>query len=222
MEPGPLWSRYFRTFYEPGTLGDGLAAHPRWVGALILGAVLTVASVLIVPAEAWEAMMREQAMSSGQPVPENMEAMGATIMRVGAVVGGAVFWFVWAFLTAGLAMFAFAFVLGDDGRYRQYLSATAHSMLIVATGSLLLAPLRAIRSDAQLTLSVGTFFGDLGSGYLARLLTSMDLFMLWSVVVLAIFASRIDRRRSVGSAAGVLFTFILGLLALFALIPRPV
>jgi hypothetical protein len=67
---------------------------------------------------------------------------------------------------------------------------------------------------------VGTFFGDLGSGYVARLLSSLDLFLLWSVFVLAIGASRIDRGRSVGSAAGVLYVMVLGVMALMALIPR--
>jgi hypothetical protein len=220
MSKNPLWRRVLSTFYEPAALGDELAAEPRWLGALVLGAVLTVASSLLIPAEVWQTMMREQLMASGQEMPPGVEEMGANIFRIWAVVGGSIFWAIWTFLVAGVATVAFAFVLGDEGRYRQYLAATSHALVIVAVGALLLVPLRIAQSDPQLTLNVGTFFGAPDSGYVARLLSSVDLFMLWSMVVLAIAATRIDTRRSFGSAAAVLFAFVFVVLALLALIPR--
>lgn len=218
--PRPLWRRALATFYEPASVGGELAEHPRWFGAALLGVVFVVASVLLIPGDIWQAMLREQMIASGQTMPEAMGENLGRFMQIWGVLGGGLFWVVWIMLTASIATFLFAFVLGDKGGFRQYLAATAHALLIPAIGSLLLVPLRVAREDPQLTLNLGVFFGGLDDGYLARLLQSMDLFLLWSIVALAIMASRIDTRRSVGSGVGVLATAVLGLLALIALIPR--
>ncbi len=220
-EPSPLWRRVLSTFYEPASVGAEVAERPRWGGAALLGVVFVVASVLLIPAEIWQAMMRQQLVASGQPIPEGMGENMGRFMQIWGIVGGGLFWVVWILLTASLTTFVLAFVLGDKGGFRQYLAATAHALLIPAVGSLALVPLRVARQDPQLTLNLGTFFGGLESGYFARLLQGMDLFLLWSVVALAIMASRIDPRRSVGSAVGALGTVIVALLALVALIPRP-
>lgn len=220
-DPRPLWRRALATFYEPAVVGAELAEHPRWFGAALLGVIFVVASVLLIPAEIWQAMIRQQMVASGQPLPEGMGENMGRFMQIWGVVGGGLFWVVWILLTASIATFVFAFVLGDKGGFRQYLAATAHALLIPAIGSLMLVPLRVAREDPQLTLNVGTFFGGLDAGYLARLLRGMDLFLLWSIVALAIMASRIDPRRSVGSGVAVLAVVVLGLLALVALIPQP-
>lgn len=220
--PVPFWRRAPWVFYAPARLGDELARHPRWVGAVLLGAALVVVSTLLIPAELWQEMMREQMMAAGQEAGAGATEMGATVFRISAVVGGAIFWFIWTLLLAGVAAVAFGFILGDEGRYRQYLAATSHALLIAAVGGLLTVPLRIAGGNPQLTLNVGTFFGDLGSGYLARFAAGLDLFMLWSVFVLAVIASRLDKGRSVASAATVLYVLVLALTALFALIPRPV
>jgi hypothetical protein len=209
------------TFVAPARLGDEVAEHPRWAAAMVLGAVVTAVASLLIPVELWQEMMRAQFVATGQEPPPGAAEMGASFFRAWAIGGGTIFWAVWNFLVAGVATVAFAFLLGDSGRYRQYLAGTSHALLIAAAGGLLTVPLRIAASDPALTLSVGTFFGDLGSGYVARLLSSLDLFLLWSVFVLAIAASRIDRGRSVGSAAGVLYVMVLGVMALMALIPRP-
>lgn len=220
--PAPLWRRILWAFIEPAGLGDELSRRPHWFGAFAVGGLLTVASSLLIPGEIWQAMMREQIMAGGGEMPEGALEMGATVFRVWAVVGGGIFWAIWTLLVAGLTTVAFAFFLGDGGRFKQYLAATAHALLIVALGALLLVPLRIAQESPQLTLNVGTFFGDLGSGYLARFLNGLDLFLLWSFAVLGVMASRFDRRRSVGSAVAVLYVGLLALVALMAFIPRPV
>lgn len=216
----PFWKRVVDAFVDPGRLGEALAARPAWASALLLGVALVVASSLLIPAEVWQDMMRAQMSASGREVPEGAGAMGTTLFRVWAVVGGLIFWPVWTFLVAGIVTLVFAFILGDEGRYRQYLALTSHALLIAAIGGLLVTPLRIAQANPQLTLSIGTFIG-LEDGYGARFLSGLDLFMLWSYVVLGIGVSRVDRSRSAGSAIAILMVFVLGVTALFALIPRP-
>lgn len=203
--------RVLLTFTAPGALGDSLRAHPAWAAAALLGAVLVVGATAAIPAEIWNEFMRAQTLARGGTVQPGME--GSNLLRIFGVVGAAVGWFVILFAFSGVLTFIFAFVLGDEGRYRQYLAAHAHANLIGALGAVLVAPLRIARRDPQLTLSVGTFLeGVLQEGFLLGWLRAMDLFALWSWVVLAILVSRVDPRRSVGSALGILLTFFLVLL----------
>jgi hypothetical protein len=207
---------------SPGNLGDALAARPVWFTAMALGGVLVVAGTLLIPAEVWNEMMRAQFLAQGREMPEGAMAFSGTLFRVSSAVGGVIFWALWAFLVSGVTTLIFAFILGDDGRYRQYLSAVSHAFMIAAVGGLLTVPLKIAQSNPQLTLSIGTFAGDLGGGYLDRFLKTLDLFMVWSYVALGILVSRIDTRRGAGSAVSILIVFLLAVTALFALIPRPV
>jgi hypothetical protein len=215
----PLWRRLTQLFYEPGKVGDALVATPAWFGAFTVGALLVGLGAILVPGEIWAEWMRSQMASSGQPAPEGVGEMSGTIFRIGGAIGGPVFWFVWTLAFAGIATLVFAFILGDDGSYKKYLSLVAHALVIAALGTVLTVPLKIAQGNPQLTLSVGTFFGELGDGWLGRFLPALDLFGLWSTVVLGIMVSRVDPRRSAGSAVTILIVMTVGLAALISLIP---
>jgi len=218
-EAGPptpgLATRVLDVFFNPGKLAEALAAKPVWAGALLVGALLIVVQTSLIPVEVWEAMFREAALQRSQPMPEGF-AMGGTFMRLSAVVGGAIGWFVFAFLMAGITTLVFAFILGDEGRYRQYLSVLAHAWLIPALVGLAMVPLRISESNPQLTLNLGSFFFFLPDGYLLKVFTMLDLSQLWAWLVVAQGASVIDPRRSFTSAAIILFGFSLAMAMIFA------
>ena len=77
------------------------------------------------------------------------------VMRISAVVAGPIMYCVMAFLFAGVATLVFSFILGDEGRYRQYLAVMSHAMLIPSFIGLLLVPLRIAEQNPQLTLNLG-------------------------------------------------------------------
>lgn len=204
QEPASFPRRFLWAFVAPERLAENLKQHPRWLVPMLVGAALVVLATVLIPAELWVEMIRRQMLESGQAMPEGFDpaAMG-TFQRIGATVAGVVFWFVWALVMTGITTLVFAFILGDDGRFRQYLSVTAHALLIPAVGGLLTVPLRLAQGDPMVTLNVGLFL-PLDEGYLANLLRSLDLFVLWSWLVLAVGVHVIDRRRSLGSAAAIL------------------
>lgn len=214
--PASFPRRVLWTFVAPERLAENLKQHPRWLVPMLVGAALVVLATVLIPAELWVEMIRRQMLESGQTMPEGFDpaAMG-TFQRIGAIVAGAVFWFVWALVMAGIATLVFAFILGDDGRFRQYFSVTAHALLIPAVGGLLTVPLRLAQGDPMVTLNLGLFL-PLDDGYLANLLRSLDLFVLWSWLVLAVGVHVIDRRRSLGSAAAVLLTVAVAFAAIGA------
>jgi hypothetical protein len=132
------------------------------------------------------------------------------------LVGGVLFWFFLAFFIAGLITVVFHFFLGDEGRYVQYLSVVGHGLIIAAVGGLAILPLRLAQSDPQLTLNVALFVPGDVDAYPIRVLRMIDLFMIWSYLVMAVGITRVDPRRGWGSAAVFLILFGVGVAMIFA------
>lgn len=212
-------ARVVQVVISPGRVFDALREKPRSLAALVLGAVLVVLSTALIPGDVWSEMARTQALEAGRELPADFDMSG--LFRISAILGGAVFWFVWAYLLAGLTTLLFAFVLGDDGRFKQYLAVTAHAMLVPAFGALLTTPLKILQRDPQLTLNLGVFLPPGAEGYWVNVLTMLDFFMIWSYVLLALGVHVIDRRREWSTATMLLLGFALVLaLGMGALIPR--
>jgi len=212
----PLPVRLVKVFFSPGEVFQSLRGNPSWAAVLALGAVLVAVSVLLIPGEIWVQMMREQAAQRGQEIPPFMSSAGP-IFRLASVASGVIFWFIWAFILAGITTFVFAFLFGDEGRYRQYLSVVSHGLFIGAVGSLLLVPLRIAQGDPSLTLNLGTFLPFLEEGYAFRVLKLLDLFGLWGYAVMAIGVSKIDPRRGFALALSFFWAFAVAFALLFGI-----
>lgn len=208
--------RLLKVFGSPGDLFRRLRDDPRWFGALLAGALLVAMTMALVPADLWVQVMRERAAAQGGEVPAALVSMGPLI-RAGTVLSTLVFYFLWAFLLAGIVTFVFAFLFGDQGSYRQYLAVVAHGLFITAVGGALLFPLRVMQGDPELTLNVGTFFLFLDEGYLFRSLKLLDLWGLWGYAVMAVGVAETDPRRNLGfplaffMAFAVAFAFLFGI-----------
>ena len=61
-----LPARFVAVFFSPGRLVEQLARDPRWIGALLLGAILVALSVSLIPAEVMMEATRQAAMERGQ------------------------------------------------------------------------------------------------------------------------------------------------------------
>jgi hypothetical protein len=208
-----LPERLVKVFFSPGELFESLKERPLWFGALGVGAILVVLSVLLIPGEVWLQAMREQVAQRGGEMPPFMESAG-TFFRLASVASGFIFWFIWAFVLAGIVTLVFSFLLGDEGRYAQYLSVVGHALFIGAVGSLLLVPLRIYQQDPSLTLNLGTFMPVLEEGYVFRVLKLLDLFGLWGYAVMALGVAKMDPRRGVGFS----MAFFMAFAVVFALV----
>ncbi len=208
-----LPARLLAVFLNPGRLMEELAEDPRWIGALLAGAVLVGLSVALLPVELFLEMNREAAIERGADLPE-MGERAVRLMRIVIPVGTVLSTLFFMGLFAGLYTVVFAFVLGDEGTFRQYLAALSHAYFIPAVFGLLVTPLRIGSGDPQLTLNLASFFAFLPDGYLLNVLRVFDLTQIWSTLVIAQGAHAIDKRRSFGSAAAILLTFF----TLFALV----
>ena len=207
--PG-IHRRFVDTFFSPSKMNAYLAAEPRWVVALVVSVALMGLQVALIPSEVWESLIREQSLAQGgTPLP--MPDWVTDWMGILAAVGAAMTTAIAIPIGAGFLTVIFAFVLGDEGSYRQYLAVTAHSFFIPALVGLFIIPLKIATQDPQLTLNLGSFFFFLPSGYWLGVLTAMDLTQIWSSLVIAQGAHCIDRRRSFGSAVVILLSLMLAM-----------
>jgi len=207
----PLWKRVLDVFVAPGDLFAALAREPRWFAAVVVGGVLMGGASWVVPVEVYQDSMRAAALERGGAVPDNLEQI-AGFSRLGATIFGPVLYLFMSALLAGFATLMFAFVFGDRGRFKQYLSAATHVSLISAVGQLVSTPLRISSGSPELGISVGSALaGFLPEGYLLNVLMTQQLFGIWATFAFAIAATRIEPKRGLGSAFAILMALSVGL-----------
>jgi hypothetical protein len=211
-----LPSRLFNVFLSPGRVMEAVAKHPVWAGALLVGALLVALQTALIPLELILATQRQAMLEAGRDMPEMPETL-MNVMRfvtpILATIGVSLF----TFISAGLYWLIFAFVLGDEGRYRQYLSVGAHALFVPAVIGLTLVPLKVMTEDPQATLNLGLFLFFVSDGYWADAFRLMDLTGLWSALIVAQGAHSIDPRRSFGSAAAIVIGITLAFALIFAI-----
>lgn len=215
----PLSARVLNVFIAPSQAMAPLRENPAWVGAAALGSLLVLLSNVLIPTEIFAEAMRQAVLERGGPAPRGLES-GAALFHYGGAIVGAVIWWVAVAIMAGLVTLVFAFLLGDEGTYRRYLAVVAHAFVISAVGALVLVPLRISAGDASLLLSVGTLLPFLEEGYLARVLGALDLFGLWTWVVVGIGVVTIEPKRKVGGAIAVALVFPVALALVIGLVRR--
>lgn len=197
--PG-LPRRILAVFVSPGNLFEQLRHTPVWGSAVLLVVVVGLVTVALMPAELFEDQIRRSLQQAGADTGEMPIETMVTIGRFSGIAVAGVMGAVLAFAIAAVMLFVFATLLGDNGRYRQYLSVVSHALIVSAVGSLLVTPLRIVQGDMQLVLSIGTFLPFLEDGALRTFLNMLDLFTLWAVALAALGASRIQPGRSWGGA----------------------
>ena len=200
-----LPQRLVTVFVAPGRLMESLTEEPRWIGALLASAVLVGLALALLPAELIVEANRQAAMERGMDAPE-FSGRAIRMMRIFVPVGSAISSVVITTILAGLYTLVFAFVLGDEGRFVQYLAVASHAYFIPALFGLLVTPLRISTGDPQFTLNLASFFVFLPDGYVLNVLRVFDLTQIWSMLVIAQGAHTVDRRRSFGSAAAIALT----------------
>jgi len=216
--PKELFARVIGVLTSPSATYAEVAARPRWPGAL--GVVLLVTGVGVGTFMSTEigrrALLDQQItmMESFGRRPddaqalqmENRAAHGPAIGFAGeavAVVLAALL------LVTGVALAIFNVFLDGKATFNQVFSVVAHSAVVVAVQQIFVLPLDyAHESLASPTTLAGffSFFDD--NTLVARLLGSIDLFVIWWMMSLAIGLSVLYQRRTASTAAAILATYL--------------
>ena len=116
-----------------------------------------------------------------------------------------------AVVIAGAVTIVFGMFFRGPGTFRDYLSLTAHAILIPALGTILAILVRI--AGAAGWAPEFLLGADESASLLVTVLYAIDPFVVWMLIVIAIGVNRLDPRRSTPRAAAIL---VFGYVALIA------
>lgn len=200
------WGRLIGVLISPVKTFESIAQRPTWVVALIV----LVASQLLVAAAVTPKLdvardVRERIEASGREVTEEQiqqqVEMGEKFRWAGLAVSF-VFGPAMYFLLGLIFWLLLRFVGDSDFSYRASMAATTHAFMPGVVGGLLMLPLILSRDSltwtdmgSLLASNLGAFAPDETSAAVKSLLSSVDVFSLWTVALLVIGYSAVARTK---------------------------
>lgn len=210
------WGRIWGAITAPTEAFAGLATKPVFAVALVCLLVVGIAVGWVAMGKISPEDFARSIEESGRPVPPQLEddpdAFLARIRMVQTIAGG-IFAALFYFAAAGLFLVSFR-MLGSDLSFRQSMSTTVHGLLPLGVAALVGLVVLYGRSEVSLSelqaggvvaSNLGFLAGEETSKVMRGLLTSIDLFSLWSLYLLAL-GYRIVARVSSGAAWAVCLT----------------
>jgi len=188
--------RIVQVITAPGALFSRLKDRPVWLDALVTLIALGVATTYLIPDEVQRQLI-EQFLPAGtdpQQIDQIIESS-----RTQGLIGTILATPILISIIAGLLLLAYNVVLGGEATFRQLFSATTHAMFVLTLGGFIVIGLMAMGSKEAI-LSPALLLPDLGDGFLARLLSRINVFAIWMCVTLGVAVSRIYPKRSIAGA----------------------
>jgi len=214
-EPSPLASRIVKLFVSPGELFEEFRETAPWAGALgvtlAISILASLAVFFLVTPESFAELIRADFLAkTGQAPPDDLVAkivpqariMGLVLSVFGPVVA--------ALGIAVVLLVVSRLAMGGKGSFNQYLAITTHIQVMLALGSVLVAPLVFMKHDPSINLSLTLLFSDLSQkSPVFGLLHGLDVFHVWGLVLFGMGIAKVDGRRSWLPSAGVLLAVYL-------------
>jgi len=213
---------------SPRATFASIVAHPSWVAPLLLVVlVIAGANFLFLRTQVGLDAMLEQQVSTvesfGQHVSdEQYQAMKAQaayspyIQAVSILVISPVF----LLIITGILHGIFSGALGGGATFKQSLAVVAHAGIVNVVQTLFSTPLNYARESMSSATNLAVFFPFLPEGsFLSNFLGTIDLFVLWWMLVLAIGLSVLFRRTTTSimiGLGGVYFIIALAIAAIKA------
>ena len=200
-----LMVRLVQVLTSPAKLFDALRGNPRWLGALLLAIGAGIAIVALIPVELIEEMMLAQ--TPADATPEQIAAMESQAGAAGVFrwLGPVVFQPIMLLIIAVFLLVVFNVLMGGEASFKQLFAFTTHANLIGVVGGLLTLPLILARGSLTTALSLGLLVPGMDSDSFGfKFLNGVNLFGIWTAVVLGIGMSRLYPKVSPGTATGIL------------------
>ena len=174
--------RLVNIFVSPGRVMNQLAEQPKWLGVLLVTTLISAVTAAFIPVDLILETMRQRMIEQGVSVGEFGEAQ-RNALRYGRIPGTIVGTLLLQFGIAALYSVIFIFILGDEGRYSQYLAAVSHGWFIPVLIGVLLLPLVIQTENLELRLTVDVFIaGFFEPGFVRNVAKLLDLTVIWSIL----------------------------------------
>jgi hypothetical protein len=226
-KPAPgLLARMVGVLLSPRETFAAVAAKPRWLGVMLVTMVMSSAAyyVILGSQDMQDAIVDQQITaieSRGSAVSDeqvaNMERF-IGYLPVGYAVGIFVLGPLFGAAIAGIVTGIFTTLMGGNGTFKQVFAVMSHAGVIPAISALFIAGMLAagvkpigVRPPGA---NLGVFLPMLEeTSFVAVMLRSIDMFLLWWMVVLAIGLGVLYKRRT-----GPIATTFIGLYVVIALL----
>ena len=208
-EPG----RLFGVFYEPGKVFADVAERPRWLAPIVVAILFGLAFVYTISSHiGWEQTVRQTLANNPRTADLPAEQRELAISRgakfasvigwIGAIVGPPFF----TLIVAGVLTGIFNGLLGAELKFIQMFAITAYAFLVRSLYTLLLIIIVYLKPPEEFNIQVSPFSPAAymnrqdNPKWLMSLAGSLDLFTLWTIVLLAIGFSVAARKLSFSKA----------------------
>jgi hypothetical protein len=220
--PAPVSSlgRIFGVFFNPKPTFESIAQRPTWVLPISILLVLSLVTVgLIGQRIGWQTVIEKQ-IASNPRAQKQMEQMPAeqrekvmnTQVKVASVIGYVsvcVFTILGAVVVAAVFLAVFNLVSGTKIGFSTSLGVVAHSWLPYVLYSLLGILILFIKDPSTIDVqnlvasNPGALLSDDSPRWLVSLLTSLDLFTFWVLILQAVgYSATNPKKISFGKALG--------------------
>jgi hypothetical protein len=216
-----FFQRIVGALFAPAETFEDIARKPDVLAPLIFLILIGYASTIaIMPIMDWEAVVAQQAdqMRARQPNLSDAEvdrmanmtrSMGQVMGYVGPILGA-----IWWLIIAGVMLIAFR-LFGGEGNFKQAFSATLYSWMPLTILSIVTTIVARARGSfdptqaATIVKSNPAFLIDMKEQpVLFSLLSSIDLFTIWTVVLLIFGFAALSRLSRAKAAAIVISLWI--------------
>jgi hypothetical protein len=217
--PG-LFSRFIGVIFSPRETFAAVAARPRWLGIMVITLAVTAAAYYVIFSspelqdniidQQIRAMESRGAVSDGQIANiERFISFMPMIYPVAIFIIGPII----TAIVAGILLWIFTMLMGGNGTFKQVYAVVTHAGVISMLAAVLAAamvlagvPPSGVRPPGA---NLGVFVPMLEeTSFLAVLLTSIDLILVWWLITLATGLSVLYKRRTGGIATSLILVYL--------------
>ncbi len=220
--PMALPARLLGILTSPMATFQSVVANPKWFGALAITTVLAAFfTALPMTTEAGRqatldqqvAQMKSFGVEVNDQMYDQMERGAARLpytTAAGVLVLGPIF----ALIIAGILFAIFNAAMGGEASFKQVFSVVAHAGVVSTISAIFSGTINYFRGGVGSIANLGALLPMLPEqSFVAHLLGTIDVFLIWWVVVLAIGLAVLYRRRTQPIAIS-----LLGVYAVIALV----
>jgi hypothetical protein len=218
-------------FFEPGKVFADVAQRPRWIAPILVSILIGLCFVYAISTHiGWEQTIRQTFANNPRTADmpadqrEKMIATGAKFASIFGWVGALLGAPLSVLIVAGVLTGLFNGLLGTELKFAQTFAVTAYALLVRALWNALMILLVYLKPPEDFNMQVSPFSP---AAYMNRLETpkwlmslagSLDLFTIWSIILLAIgfsvAAKKLSFAKSLTAIAIPWLIWVVGLMAL--------
>jgi len=200
-------------FFEPGKVFADVAERPRWLAPIILSILIALTfSYAISSHVGWEQTIRQTLANNPRtadlPAEQREQAIarGAKVASIFGWVGAFVFPPLFTLIVAGVLTGLFNGLLGTELKFMQMFAVTAYAFLVRALYTVILVLILYLKPPEDFNIQVSPFSPAAymnrqeNPKWLMSLAGSLDLFTIWTIILLALGFSVAAKKLSFSKA----------------------